>query len=197
MAILDEESATVVILGPADFIREASSALKKVELARPKRIQVLATIVEFELKDSAITGTSVERLRTLAGKSWREVDVMSGTTKAGQWMVTLRGGADGSSSLRPGESGTEIEVSPTMSIDERTVDAEIKFTQHGSEEISGKYAVNLADGLPLLVTSWKSSRSKSLYRALMIKADLVTDEGVPIREAFKAKLNGEPSPSAR
>jgi len=211
LAVYDKAAGHVVCIAPAKVI-EAIAPLGLVGCYGPRmEVQLGATLVSFECSSSAkIENLPYERLRSLAGSSWREVEHFMVTAKNGNRVVAERRAGDvaqksaSSSELEKAEPGAEvrargatIEIEPTIAPDGREIDVNYVFRRWTGEGASADWlettsSATLTDGIPQIVAFWPLNApgpalvpgQPLCLLGLMLQVDLINAEGVPVRKVF-------------
>jgi hypothetical protein len=106
-AIYYERTGGLIIVAPKASIEVAETLLRPMiplDLGSPLEIRIEATLVRFRVDAGVvIRDLPYARLRSLAGKSWRELDRMSITTKSGQRAYALSKLGGGTDKRKSGE----------------------------------------------------------------------------------------------
>jgi hypothetical protein len=209
LAVYDEAGSTLAMLAPDELITlvEMLGAPGGVV---DYQVRVTAALAEFEIeRPDKVRQLPYSRLRSVAGNSWRETEELTITSRSGQRAVARQryGGeprkerppqelGNWTPPLAAGEAGVAIAVEPVVGADGRTIDLNCEWHRRlgkgeNSEQFETTSTVKVVSGGTVVAAVWpafgeggaiKKGRVRSL--ALILRADILNTNGVPIREAF-------------
>jgi len=210
IAIYDERAFTLIVVAPEEIAQRTETFANFCGGGGPTQVRVVATLAEFETdRLSKTRDVPYDRLRSIAGNTWREVEQLTITSKSGQRAVARQRYGDEprekrppqelgewTPPLAPGESGAAIEVEPVIGPDGQTVDLNVvwhrRFGQGAdAEQLEATTSTVVTSGVPAVVSLWPAGGKgrppanrpiRSL--ALVLRAEILNAEGVPVREAF-------------
>lgn len=189
--------STLALIAPADDV-EILSYMSGWCLTAPILVKVWATLVEFQVDRIAKYETlSYDRLRSVAGDTWREIEHLEQLTRTG-----MRGAArkrlDTKKEVRPdeewedGQLGTSFEVEPVLGADGRTIDINYRWHRRIAvgekfNELDSTSTVAIQSGKSVVVACWPKelgqgkAESKISVQALVLSADVVNMKGELMR----------------
>lgn len=210
IAIYDAETNVLVVIAPRETVSFLDATFWGCR-ATPVLVRIEATLVAFECRASAsVRNASYDRLRSLAGSSWRELEHFAVMTKSGQRMlatsverngkrVESKGNDESDSSsleLKEDDLGASFELEPVIAPNGSTIDLNFAFLRHSKnagplEELRTQTSLAMNAGTNAVATVWPQPRigaeRQRLY-GLVLHAQLVNEKGENLRENFVNKV---------
>ncbi|MEO8350547.1 MAG: hypothetical protein ABI680_02380 [Chthoniobacteraceae bacterium] len=205
----------MVVIGPQADVEMIDAMFTPSCCLEPIMVEVEATFAEFlTTRLSNLRGLSYDRMRALAGKSWRERESISLRTQSGQRAVgrSVNGERDDGSepgdgqetdsraTIPMGQDGTILEYEPVIGPDGLTIDLNfvwkrVEGTGPARQERETVTSITMTDGTSSVVNLWPVSATASApgnapvrAQALVLHTRLVNAKGVPIRRAIADRL---------
>lgn len=178
----------------------------------PTLVRLEATLVAFQASDvSRIRDLPFARVRSVAGKSWQELEFSAVTAVSGSKSVAkyCRGddsrlvlanatGSEGRATLAAGEGGCVLACEPMVGPDGWTIDIEYSYVRRlgqgqNADAVQASSKIFLKDGMPMIAEVWPQAGVSSLsprknqrllFTGLVLRAVLVNPNGTTVRKAF-------------
>lgn len=216
VALYHEETGSLVCIAPEKTMDLVESVFMGSSCGGAAiHVKLEATLATFEIPATTrIRGLRPDRVRSVAGNTWREIEYSMLLTRPGQRVIALRREGEESQTLevlpesgnwsRPlatDESGTSIEVELSVGPNGEMIDLNYAFLRHSghgarADRLETSGTIMLKDGTSAIVNLWpRTTVTDALGRnarlqqtALILRAQIVNMEGVPLREAFGARV---------
>lgn len=214
IAAFQTNPPALIALAPADDIDLLETLVTPTCGGPPIMVRLTSSLVEMTVPPHAKTKTlSYRRLRSLAGSSWKELEQIQVSTKSGQRAIArkIQGKVEAQDPESPtpeeskpllakGETGAAIEVDPVIGPDGRTVDLSFHWARRVTrsttpDDLEILTSTTVEDGTSVIVGQWpaelganQGTSKRIRILALIVTAELLNTEGVPVATAFTEQL---------
>lgn len=216
IAAFQSHPSAIIAFAPANDIDLLETLVGPTCVGPEFLVRLTGSLVEMTVPPHAKTKMlSYRRLQSLAGSSWKELEQIQVSTRSGRRALTRRVQGkvevqdrespttdESKPLLAKGETGVAFEVEPVIGPDGRTIDlvtfrwARRVMRSMAPDDLEMSTSTIIEDGTTTVVGQWPaepganqgatSKRIRTL--ALIVTAELVTPEGVPIATAFAERL---------
>lgn len=214
-AAFQTDPSAIIALAPAADIDLLETLVTPCCGGPPTLVRLTGSLVEMTVPPHAKTKMlSYRRLRSLAGSSWKELEQIQISTKSGQRTTArkIQGKVEAQDHESPmteeskpllakEETGTAIEVEPVVGPDGTTIDlSTLRWARRVMrstipDELEISTSTIIEDGTSKVVGQWpvepganQATSKRIRILTLIVTAELVNTEGVPIATAFAEQL---------